>query len=350
MTTATLAIPRVRFAVPVGVRSLIYTLVLALVAFLVLYPAFTLLVTSFQIGAFTPNPSVGLDNWREIFAKPRLVSAVLNTLSLAATRQVLALIAGVVIAWLIARTNLPFSGLIEVGFWIALFMPALPITLAWVLLAAENIGLLNLFVSTYFGWPTDTFNIYSWWGIVWVHMMTATLAIKVFLLVPAFRAMDAALEDAARASGAPIFKTLLHVVVPIMMPTIIVVTLLGFIRSMQAFEIELILGGPVRIEVYTTAMYKAINGQPPGHGLAAALSVMFLGVIAPLVALQQWYGARFSHASISGKFSNRIQDLGRWRWPLSALLHRQQHRPWSRPMPRRWSKCRIWHPRSSTGS
>ena len=268
MTTATVALPRFQLTSPVGLRSLFYTLVLASVAFLVLYPAFTLLVTSFEINAFTQNPGVGLDNWREIFSKPRLMNAISNTISLAVVRQFIGLFAGVVIAWLIARTNLPFSGWLEVGFWIALFMPALPITLAWVLLAAENIGLLNMFVSHYFGWPSDTFNVYSWWGIIWVHLMTATLAIKIFLLVPAFRAMDAALEDAARASGAPIFKTLLHIVVPIMMPTIIVVTLLGLIRSMQAFEIELILGSPVRIEVYTTAIYKAINAQPPGHGVS----------------------------------------------------------------------------------
>ena len=303
----------------IGLQSLFYTLVLATVAFLVLYPAVMLITTSFQVNAFTMNPSVGLDNWRDIFSRPRLVNAIMNTMSLAVARQFISLIFGVLLAWLIARTNLPYAGWLEVGFWIALFMPALPVTLAWVLLADESIGLLNVAMHKLFGIQGDVFKIYSWWGIVWVHMMTSTLAIKVFLLVPAFRGMDAALEEAARTCGAPIFKTLLHVVVPIMAPTIIVVVMLGTIRSLQAFEIELILGGPVRIEVYSTAIYKAINATPPGHGIAAALSVTFLGVIAPLVALQQWYSAS-AHSSISGKFSNRSMDLGRWRWPLFGFI------------------------------
>jgi iron(III) transport system permease protein len=303
----------------VSAQSLFYTIVLATVAFLVIYPALMLVITSFQVNAFTLNPSTGLDNWREVFSRPRLVDAIENTLTLAVARQFISLIFGVILAWLIARTNLPLAGWIEVGFWIALFMPALPITLAWVLLADESIGLLNIGARWLFGINYDLFKIYSWWGIIWVHLMTSTLAIKVFLLVPAFRGMDAALEEAARTCGAPIFKTLLHIVVPIMAPTIIVVIMLGMIRSMQAFEIELILGGPVRIEVYSTAIYKAINATPPGHGIAAALSVTFLAVIAPLVALQQWYGAS-SHSSISGKFSNRSMDLGSWRWILFGLI------------------------------
>ena len=304
----------------ISVQSLFYTVVLAVVAFLVVYPAIMLVVTSFQINAFTLNPGTGLDNWREIFSKPRLVDAITNTLTLAGARQLISLVFGVTVAWLIARTNLPFSGWIEVGFWVALFMPALPVTLAWVLLADDSIGLLNIALRRIFGLQSDVFKIYSWWGIVWVHMMTSTLAIKIFLLVPAFRGMDAALEEAARTCGAPIFKTLLHIVVPIMAPTIIVVVMLGLIRSLQAFEIELILGGPVRIEVYSTAIYKAINSTPPGHGIAAALSVTFLGVVTPLVVLQQWYSANRSHSSISGKFSNRSMDLGSWRWPLFGMI------------------------------
>lgn len=301
---------------PVGLRSLVFTLVLAVIAFLVLYPTFTLFVTSFEVDAFSKTAHFGWDNWSEVFTRTRLTDAIVNTLSLSVVRQSIALFVGVFVAWLIARTNLPMSSWIEVGFWIALFMPALPVTLSWVLLAGGNIGILNMLAMKLPFVTEPPFDIYSYAGIVWVHVMTATLAIKVFLLVPAFRSMDAALEDAARTCGAPIFKTLLHVVVPIMMPTIIVVVLLGFIRSMQAFEIELILGTPSEIDVYSTIIYKAVNDEPPLHGIAASLSVIFLVTIVPFVVLQQWYAHGHSHASISSKFSNRIQDLGSLRMPL----------------------------------
>ena len=301
-------------------QTLGYTLVLAVVAFLVLYPAFRLLIGSFEVDTFGPNPSVGLENWQAVFSRPRLLAAIENTITLSVARQLIAIIFGVTIAWLIARTNLPMSGWLEVGFWVALFMPALPVTLAWVLLAGEGIGILNNAAKAVFSIDYDIFKIYSWWGIVWVHVMTATLAIKVFLLVPAFRNMDAAFEDAARTCGASVWKTLLHIVVPIMLPTIIVVTVLGLIRSLQAFEIELILGSPARIDVYSTAIYRAVNAQPPLHGIASVLSITFLGAVVPLVALQQWYSKRYAVASVSSKFSHRVQDLGNLRWPLFTVI------------------------------
>lgn len=314
------AVMRARRTAPIAWQSLAYTLVLALVAFLVLYPAFRLLVGSFEVNAFSVDHGTGLDNWEAVFSRPRLMTAIENTITLSFTRQLIALVFGVIIAWLIARTNLPYSGWLEIGFWVALFMPALPVTLAWVLLAGEGIGILNNAAKLLFSIDYDVFKIYSWWGIVWVHVMTASLAIKVFLLVPAFRNMDAAFEDAARTCGASVWKTLLHVVVPIMLPTIIVVTVLGLIRSLQAFEVELILGAPAKIDVYSTAIYRAVNGQPPQHGIASVLSIIFLGAVVPLVALQQWYGQRHAVASVSGKFSHRVQDLGRLRWPLFSVI------------------------------
>jgi iron(III) transport system permease protein len=150
--------------------------------------------------------------------------------------------------------------------------------------------------------------------------MTSTVAVKVFLLVPAFRSLDSSLEEAARTNGATPLGTVWRVVIPVMAPTIVVVMLIGMIRSMQAFEIELILGTPARIDVYSTIIFRAMIEQPPLYGIASSLSILFLMTIVPFVVLQQWYGYRHSHASVSGKYSNRLQDLGAWRWPLFSVL------------------------------
>jgi iron(III) transport system permease protein len=302
------------------VRWALYAAIVAAVAFLVLYPAFTLVVTSLESDPFSAHPTLTVANWITAFTQPRWTAAIVNTVSLGVTREAIAIVAGVPLAWMIARTNLPFANGIELGFWIALFMPALPVTLSWVLLADQNIGLFNVLYQRLTGSDGAPFNIYSWWGIIWVHLMTSTLAVKVFLLVPAFRAMDAALEDAGRLCGASTPKMLWRIVVPLMLPSIAVVILFGLIRSMQAFEIELILGYPAKIDVYSTAIYWAINSQPPGYGVASVLAVTFLAAIAPIVIVQQWYAAGRGHATVGGKFSARRQDLGRWRWWLFAAI------------------------------
>jgi iron(III) transport system permease protein len=295
----------------------LYALVLG-AGFLLLTPIVTLLVTSFNVAPFAETFRHGDTNWRAVFTQPEMIDALLNTVSLSIARQAFALVLGAMLAWLIARTDLPGRRWLEVGFWIALFMPPLPAALAWVLLLGGSSGLVN---SALYALPfvdAPVFKIYSWWGIVWVHMMGATLAVKVFLLVPAFRAMDGSLEDAARASGASLGSVFTNIVLPMMAPALLVTTLIGLVRSMQAFEVELILGAPAGIDVYSTVIYRAMTQEPPRHGLGSALSVAFVLALAPFVVLQQWLGRRHAHASVTGRIRSRPQALGRLKWPVFA--------------------------------
>jgi iron(III) transport system permease protein len=298
-----------------------YILLLAIVGFFVLFPLSTLVSSSFQVGIFGRATHFGFDNWLEPFHSERLAAAIWNTLSLSLTRQVISLAAGILIAWLIARTNLPGRQWIEIGFWIALFMPALPVAMSWVLLAGGRNGILNVWVRDLLPFVKGPlFNIYSWWGIVWVHLMTSTIPLKVFLLTPAFRNMDAALEDCARTCGTGLLRTLWRVVIPILLPSILVVTLLGMIRAMQAFEIELMLGTPAGIDVYSTVIYRAMKQEPPLYGVGSVLSLIFMALLIPFIMLQQWVVHRHSHAVVGGRFSARVQDIGIWRWPIFVAL------------------------------
>ena len=305
---------------PVGARAA-YVTIFAILAFLVLYPGAQLVMSSLQDSAAGGTTTWTLRHWLEAFAHAQIMEAVWNTLSLSFARQAISMILGIAIAWLIVRTNLPGRQWIEVGFWIALFMPALPVAMAWVLLAGGEAGMLNAWVKGIFpSIKEPLFNIYSWWGIVWVHLVTSTLPIKVFLLAPALRAMDSAMEEAARTCGSGLFGMLFKIVVPLMLPTLLVVLLLGFIRSMQAFEIELILGTPASIDVYSTVIYRAMKSEPPAYGMGSALSLGFVALTIPFVIAQQWFSHRHSHATVGGKFVSRIQDLGKWKWPLFWAL------------------------------
>src|SRR3546814_498427 len=132
--------------------------------------------------------------------------------------------------------------------------------------------------------------------------------------------MDAALEEASRTSGAGMLRTLFQIVVPILLPTILAVMLLGIIRSLQAFEIELILGTPAGIDVYSTVIYRAVSQEPPLYGVASVMALSFLGLLVPFIVMQQWLGGRRTRTTVTGKFSARLHDLGRWRLPLFWIV------------------------------
>ncbi|WP_103104231.1 ABC transporter permease [Brevibacillus reuszeri] len=301
-------------------KNAIYTLVLIVVGFLVFYPMILLFINSFQVGQMGQETTWGLENWRIALSAPDLLAALSNTINLTLVRQIISLVIGVLLAWLIARTDMPGRNWMEFGFWIVFLMPTLPMTQAWILLMDPDRGVLNqLFASIpLLGWIK--FDIFSWWGIIWVHLMTGTIAVKVMLLTPAFRNMDSSLEEASRVHGASNFTTLVRIVAPVMAPAILVVTVLGIIRSLEAFEVELILGAPTNLEVFSTKIYRLIIQNDPQYGAATALGSVVLLIMLPLILFQQWVTQKGNHATVSGKFKSQPYALGFWRWPAFVIV------------------------------
>jgi len=149
---------------------------------------------------------------------------------------------------------------------------------------------------------------------VWVHL-TTTIGVKVLLLAPAFRNLDAALEESSRSCGVTTLGTLRRIVVPLMAPAILVATVLGLIRSLDAYEIELLLGSPIRLFVYSTKIRDLVTFEPPQYAPASALGSVLLVVLLLLVALQRLYLRKRVYRTVSGRgFSTRVLSLGRWRW------------------------------------
>lgn len=305
-----------RFRMPSLPMAILFTVV----AFLVLTPLVLLILNSFQI-ARPGQPIVwGLEGWVTAFTTPGIIKAMTNTFKLAITRQTIALALGCFFAWLIARTDLPMKGFLEFFFWIAFFLPALPETMGWILLLDPKYGLLNQAILSLGVFTQAPFNIYSFWGIVWAHL-GGTVSIKVMLLTPAFRNLDAALEESSRISGASSWRTFFRIVVPVMMPAILVTTILGIIRSFEAFEVELVLGTPIGLQVYSTKIHELVTWEPPQFAPAMALSTVFLGILLLMVALQRRYIANKSYATLNGRgFSIRPMPLGRWRYPAFGLV------------------------------
>ena len=268
--------------------SLPMTLLLVVVGFLVLTPLGLMILNSFQI-ARPGQPIVwGLEGWVKAFSTPGIIKAITNTFTLAITRQVIALFIGSFFAWLIARTDLPMKGFLEFFFWLSFFLPALPETMGWILLLDPKYGLLNQGLIGLGVVSQPLFNIYSFWGIVWAHM-GGTVGIKVMLLAPAFRNLDAALEESSRISGASGWHTFFHILIPVMMPAVLVTTILGIIRALEAFEIELLLGTPIGLQVYSTKIHELVTWEPPQFAPAMALSTVFLGLLLMMVAFQRRY-------------------------------------------------------------
>ena len=299
----------------IGASVLLVTL-----AFIIVYPVGLVALQSFDVADPGMPRQWSLQGWQAAVSEPLLRSSIVNTLVLTIIKQAITLPMAIAIAWLLARTDLPWSRTLEFGFWVAFFLPPLTVTQSWLLLADAHYGLLNQLLITIGGARQGPFNIYSFWGLVWVDVVTAAFTVKVILLTPAFRYMNSSYEEASRIVGANSLRTALRITIPIMLPTILVVLLLGTMASLQSFEVEQVLGTPFRFFVFSTMIYNLVESSRPSYAPAAALAVMILIVALPAVILQLRMTSRRRYTTVTGQFKNQVTPLGVWRVPLLALV------------------------------
>ena len=315
-TTDRSSIARVRVR-PIRIAELSLVAFFALVTGL---PLLFLLGGSFNLAAPGQAAVYGVANWARAFSDPTTVNALWMSFLLSGARLIPAVIIAVLFAWLIARTDMPGGNAIEFFCWMAYFIPDFPLTLAWILLLDPNYGLLNTVALKLPFVHTAPFNPYSFWGIVWVHTSTGGIWFKVILLTPVFRRLSAALEEAARVAGATTTAMLWRISVPLLSPMILAVSVLSFIRGLQSFNTELLLGTPAGIYVYSTRIYDYIRREPASYGEATALGSVFIVALGILLFLYWRFlrgKRRFTVVTGQGYSTARVR-LGRWRYVASA--------------------------------
>lgn len=295
------------------------TLLVGFLFLILAYPLALLFVKSFVISR-PGQPTVwAINGWIEAFSDVNLAIAIGNTFYLAFVRVIITSVLAIFFAWVVTRTDTPLKGFIEVTLWLGFFLPLLPMTMGWILLLDPYYGLINKFLMKVFALSQPPFDIYSYWGIIWCHLAFST-SVRFLLMTPAFTAMDAALEDAARTSGSSNMGVLMRITVPILAPAILASTALGFIRSLESLEIEMVLGIPAGIYVVPTKIWDYIHWEPPLYDRATALCSIFLLFVFFLIWLHRIFLRGKEFTTISGRsYMVRTFPLGRWRWATCAF-------------------------------
>jgi len=315
---ATVSSPLTRYRLrPIRLAEFTFLIFLAVVMGL---PLLFLITGSFNLAAPGKAAAYGFDNWTRAFTDSGTLSALWMSFLLSVVRLIPAVILSVIFAWLIARTDMPGGKIIESLCWIAYFVPDFPLVLAWILLLDPNFGFLNLLAKNLPFVDGPLFNPYGFWGIVWVHTSTGGIWFKVMLLVPVFRRLGATLEEAARVAGATTTTMLWRITFPVLAPMILAVSTLSFIRGLQSFNTELLLGTPAGIYVYSTKIYDFLQREPRAYGEATALGSVFLAVLAVLLFFYWKFlrgDKKFTVVTGQGYSTLRVK-LGKWRYAALA--------------------------------
>ncbi len=294
--------------------SILLWLATILLVLLIGLPIFMVAISSLAVSAPGEPIRYGFDNWQRAFSDPQVGPALRNTAAITAIRTLIAFMLAVPLAWLLARTNMPGAKWLEFGFWISFFLPTLATIQGWTFLLEGRVGLLNQWLQKIPGIETSPLDLYSFWGIIWVHLMSQNVTVLVLLFALAFRNIDAELEEASRICGSSMLGGLYKVTLPLIRPVFAMMIVLGIIRGMQSFEIERVLGQPVGIYVYGTLVVNMIVGEPPRIPQGAALSALILALLIPLIIFQRLWVGRRQYTTVTGRMRPSRTDLGNMRW------------------------------------
>ncbi len=277
--------------------------------------------------AFHAETSTGLaPQWSlaalaEVYGGAQYLGFLWNALVLALVVTLVSMVGGVVMALLVARTDLPARGLIDILVLLPLFMSPLTGLIAWIILGSEGTGLLNVALRALTGTEITISNVWSYSGIVWVMFLFFCPFAYLFTL-GSLRTMDSSLEEAARMAGASVMGTLWRITLPMSTPAIFAAALLIFILAAEMYTIPGMIGANIDFTTLPWRVYEDMTTSPARHAHAAASGTILLWIaVAGLLVQQRITRSAERYVTVSGKgFHGAPLRLGPWKWPALGLV------------------------------
>jgi iron(III) transport system permease protein len=281
--------------------------VMALLVVMLLYPLVILLAASFAAG------KGGASGWAMLAADAKYRAAIGNTLLLGLLVTITSTLIGAPLAFFTARFQFPGKALIALLPLTTLIVPEVIAAQTWLMILGNN-GLLTRWLIERGVAPPS---FYGWFGLVTV--MTLIYYSYVYIgTLAAIRGFDRQLEEASHSLGVPPAATLLKVMVPVVMPSILASALLVFTLAVGNFAVATILGQ--RVQLLSVITYQTFvsefGGDPVMQSTLASVSI---GIVAAALFLQRWVTTRGRYEIAQGRGA-QPKRLSGWRSFLVALV------------------------------
>jgi molybdate transport system permease protein len=244
--------------------------------------------------AFLVLPVIGLlakTPWRQLpslLTQESSLTALRLSLECATIAMGVALVLGVPLAWLLARTRLPGRRLVRAMVTVPLVLPPVVAGIALLLVLGRH-GVIG-------GWLDREFGItlpFTTPGVVVAESFVA-LPYLVASVESALRLTDAQLEEAAATCGANQWQTFRWVTLPSIAPGVAAGAVLAWARALGEFGATITFAGnfPGTTQTLPLAVYLQLQQDPDA---AVALSLVLLAVSVAVLALLRerwWSGVR----------------------------------------------------------
>ncbi len=235
-----------------------------------------------------------IDNFRGIFTSEGFWTSLRTTLIYSVFGTASAIGLGLVAALALRKA---FRGrtFVRAAMLLPYVAPVVAATFAWSTMLNPQFGIVNYWGQRLLGWDnpipflSQVSADVSILGLVDVSVPTALLTVIAFeawrsfpfaflFLTARLQAAPATLEEAARVDGATPTQRFRYVILPQLLPTIAVLSVLRFIWTFNSFDdIYLLTGGGAGTEVVSVRVFNALTAR--GDIGAASAQALVLAVI-----------------------------------------------------------------------
>jgi len=179
-----------------------------------------------------------LDNFRRFF-DPVFIKVLIKSLEIAVMTTVICLLIGYPVAYVVARVDEKYSGILLLLITLPMWINMLVRTYAWIGIISDA-GLINNLLG-YFGFQPIKM-LYTDFAVV-LGMVYNSLPFMILQVYIALSKMDKAVINASYDLGANRFQTFTRIVFPLSVPGVISGITLVFLPAVSTFVIPKLLGG-----------------------------------------------------------------------------------------------------------
>ncbi|GAA0928274.1 sugar ABC transporter permease [Virgisporangium aurantiacum] len=239
----------------------------------------------------TPPTYVGLDNYERAFADKQFWTSFLFTLKYTAIITPILIVGGYLLALLVSA-NTALRKVTRTVVFVPVVIGLGVSSLLWYWLFSTDFGIINRILLDlglidgpvlWLGVDADTSN----WAII-ASVTWKVIGFGMLLFVGAIQAIPREVTEASMVDGARFGQRVFHVILPLTMRTILLVTLVSVIGSLLAFDqFYIMTAGQPQNETATSVFYVYLNSFPYLKlGYGAALSMVLALTILAFTVVQ----------------------------------------------------------------
>lgn len=261
--------------------------------FIVLPLLVTIGLSFFSWDMFTAPRFVGLHNYQQLIHDPAVAAAFVNTFTFALVTLIIHIVLAVLLALAVSRA-MPriLRYFLRSAYFFPLLVSSAASALIWLYMLDPNFGFLDYYLQL-LGWSSPP----NWLLTPSTALPTLigfdvwrTLGYTFVLVLAGMQAIPLHLYEAATVDGANAWDRFWHVTIPMLSPTLLLVSVIGFIGAFQIFDPMFIMtqGGPGNSTLSVVQELYQVAFQSFQIGYGSAVSVSVAAVILIVSALQLW--------------------------------------------------------------